>query len=108
MHWIGEHLNWKGKIVQVQSGHLPDELGITLHTEQKIIVGSNRIREELSYREAFSFEEVQILALFEWGKILCCEAYPVELVPSVLPDRFVVLNECEVHSYLHNKEAIPL
>ena len=54
---IGEHLNWKGEIIQVPSDHLPNELGIPLRTEQNIIVESKRIREELGYREAFSFEE---------------------------------------------------
>ncbi|GKS12424.1 dTDP-glucose 4,6-dehydratase [Paenibacillus chitinolyticus] len=57
IHAIGEQLDWKGKIIQIPSGHLPDELGIPLRTEQNIIVESNRIREELGYREAFSFKE---------------------------------------------------
>lgn len=57
IHAIGEQLNWKGKIIQVPSGHLRDELGIPLRKEQNIIGESNRIREELGYREAFSFEE---------------------------------------------------
>lgn len=57
IHAIGKQLNWKGEIVKVPSGHLPDELGVPLRTEQNIIVESSRIREELSYREAFSFEE---------------------------------------------------
>lgn len=54
---IGNQLNWQGKIIQVPSGHLPDELGIPLRTEQNIIVDSKRIREELGYREIFSFKE---------------------------------------------------
>jgi len=57
IHAIGEQLNWKGEIIQVPSGHLPDELGIPLRTKQNIIVQSDRIREELGYREVFSFEE---------------------------------------------------
>ncbi|MFD3262222.1 NAD-dependent epimerase/dehydratase family protein [Paenibacillus lentus] len=57
IHAIGKQLDWNGEIIQVPSGHLPDELGIPLRTEQNIIVESNRIREELGYREAFSFEE---------------------------------------------------
>jgi len=54
---IGEQFDWNGEIIQVPSGHPPDELGITLRTEQNIIVESNRIREELGFREAFTFEE---------------------------------------------------
>jgi len=57
IHAISEQLNWKGEIIQVPSGHLPDELGIPLRTEQNIIVQSDRIRDELGYREIFSFEE---------------------------------------------------
>ncbi len=57
IHAIGDQLNWQGKIIQVPSGHLPDELGIPLRTEQNIIVESKRIREELGYREIFSFKE---------------------------------------------------
>ena len=54
---IGDQLNWQGELIQVPSGHLPDELGIPLRTEQNIIVDSKRIREELGYREIFSFKE---------------------------------------------------
>ena len=54
---ISNQLNWQGEIIQVPSGHLPDELGIPLRTEQNIIVESKRIREELGYRENFSFME---------------------------------------------------
>ena len=43
----------------------------------------------------------QILALSEWGKIVCCEACPVELVPSVFPDRFAAY--IEVFTYFKNK-----
>ncbi len=68
IHAIGEQLNWKGMIIQVPYGHLPDELGIPLHTEQNIIVESIRIREELGYREAFSFEEVQ--EIFRWNDLV--------------------------------------
>ncbi|MFD3262238.1 hypothetical protein ACE3MQ_26960 [Paenibacillus lentus] len=44
----------------------------------------------------------QILALSEWGKIVCCEACPIEFVPSVFPDRFVAY--IEVFTYLKNKD----
>jgi DNA-binding LacI/PurR family transcriptional regulator len=43
----------------------------------------------------------QISTLSEWGKIVCCEACPVELVPSVFPDRFAAY--IEVFTYLKNK-----
>lgn len=43
----------------------------------------------------------QILALSKWGKIVCCEACSVELVPSVFPDRFAAY--IEVFTYLKNK-----
>ena len=54
---IGDQLNWQGEIIQVPSGHLPDELGIPLRTEQNIIVESKRIRKELGYQEIYSFKE---------------------------------------------------
>ncbi len=57
IHAIGDQLKWQGDIIQVPSGHLPDMLGISLRTEQNIIVESKRIREELGYREIFSFKE---------------------------------------------------
>ena len=54
---IGDQLYWSGEIIQVPTGHLPDELGIPLRTEQNIIVESKRIRDELGYQEIFSFKE---------------------------------------------------
>ena len=54
---IGEATGWKGRVVLVPRGRLPEPLRYGINAEQDIVVDSSRIRRELGYEERVGLEE---------------------------------------------------
>jgi nucleoside-diphosphate-sugar epimerase len=54
---IGQTVGWKGRIVLVPQGRLPEPISWGINTDQDIVVDSTRIREELGYHEHISPDE---------------------------------------------------
>jgi nucleoside-diphosphate-sugar epimerase len=54
---IGAAAGWKGRVVLVPQGRLPEPLRWGINAEQDIVVDSSRIRRELGYEERVGLEE---------------------------------------------------
>jgi nucleoside-diphosphate-sugar epimerase len=54
---IGKFAGWKGRIVSVPHGRLPEPLRFGINAEQDIVVDSSRIRREFGYKERVDIEE---------------------------------------------------
>jgi nucleoside-diphosphate-sugar epimerase len=54
---IGKIAGWKGRVVTVPHGRLPEPLRWDINAEQDIVVDSSRIRRELGYKERVDVEE---------------------------------------------------
>ena len=54
---IGRAAGWRGRVVLVPRGRLPEPLRWGINAEQDIVVDSSRIRNELGYRERVSLDE---------------------------------------------------
>jgi nucleoside-diphosphate-sugar epimerase len=54
---IGQAAGWKGRVVTVPHGRLPEPLSVGINADQDIVVDSSRIRRELGYRERIDIEE---------------------------------------------------
>ncbi|GAC1566428.1 MAG: hypothetical protein NVS3B14_08600 [Ktedonobacteraceae bacterium] len=54
---IGEAAGWRGRIVLVPQGQLPEPMRNAINAEQHIVVDSSRIRQELGYTERVDIDE---------------------------------------------------
>jgi nucleoside-diphosphate-sugar epimerase len=75
--WVGEigrAAGWGGEVVAVPENLLPEHLDWGLDTEQHWVVGTERIRRELGYRETVS-RDVALRSTVEWER-----AHPPERV----------------------------
>lgn len=78
--WVGEIgkvVGWKGEVVAVPNGKLPEDRRVTFNTDQWVVTYTARIRQDLGYRETVSAEEA-LRRSAAWA----CDNPPPEVDPK--------------------------
>jgi nucleoside-diphosphate-sugar epimerase len=58
-------LSWNGQINVIPNGILPDEMTVPFNMEQKLVIDSSLIRDELGFIEPITFRD-GLIATIEW------------------------------------------